>query len=105
MQTTNDARELEKVTMPIQELQDKESQQAKHYEPIIMEEVYFNEQEIETLKMNKSSTHSEIGQAINTDRTPRNKSPNLSHLELSTIAKEDFAAINNQRHAKGAAAI
>lgn len=40
--------------MPIQEQEDKESNQTKQFEPIIMEEVYFNEIELEKLKLSTS---------------------------------------------------
>lgn len=80
--------------MPIQELDDKESQQTKQFEPIIMEEVYFNEQEIESLRITKNASISQVEIQSNADRTPRNKSPHLSYLQLSAIAKEDFNAIS-----------
>ncbi len=65
-----------------------------------MEEVYFNEQEIETLRTKKSSIHTEV-QLSNPDLTPRTKSPHLNHIELSSIAKEDFIAISTQKPATG----
>ena len=80
LHTANDARELQKVTMPIQELDDKETQHTKQFEPIILEEVYFNEQEIETLRVNETIALTQVDTLSNADRTPRNKSSNLSHL-------------------------
>lgn len=59
-----------------------------------MEEVYFNEEEIESLRITKNASMSQFDTQSDVDRTPRNKSPHLSYLQLSAIAKEDFNSIS-----------